>query len=183
MKKCIATIIIIFACIFTINAQNVKYGVKAGLNFSNLEIKLSDDFEEDDSEDINGKTGFYFGGFVDISISEKFSIQPELLFSIEGGEDTGINFVNVPIMAKYYITSGLSLQAGPQIGFLVSAEDDADEFLKSTNFGLNAGLGFDLKETGIFFDARYNFGLSDIGDATGFEVNTKGFQIGVGYKF
>ncbi|MFK7746865.1 MAG: porin family protein [Kordia sp.] len=183
MKKILLTTIVLISYTFTANAQDIKYGAKAGLNFSNLEFDISSDFEEDDAEDVNGKTGFYIGGFVDISVSEKFSIQPELLYSIEGAEDAGISFINIPVMAKYYVASGLSLQVGPQIGFLVDAEDDADEFLKSTNFGLNAGIGYDLIGTGFFFDARYNFGLSDIGDTEGFEVKTKGIQIGVGYKF
>jgi hypothetical protein len=97
-------------------------------------------------------------------------------------------------MAKYYVTEGLSIEAGPQIGFLLSAtdeyedeEDDIDEFLKSTDFGLNLGLGYKL-DSGLFFNARYNLGLSDNLDADEFETDGAEYknsviQISVGYFF
>ena len=177
MKKIFLTAALIVGVAVSANAQNVDFGVKAGANFSNLEFESTGISVTPD-----GRTGFYVGGIADISVSEKFSVQPEDVYSSEGAEDASVDFINVPIMAKYYVASGLSLQAVPQIGFLVDAEGGTDG-LKSTNFGLNAGLGYDLKDMGLYFDARYNFGLSDISDVDGIEVNTKGFQIGVGYKF
>lgn len=178
MKKIILAAVAVFGISFASNAQDIGYGVKAGANFSSLNFEVTGGTASPD-----GATSLYVGGFVDVGVSEKFHVQPELLYSIEGAEDVSLSFLNIPIMAKYYVADGLSLQAGPQIGFLVSAEDDADEVLKSTNLGLNAGLGYELKDMGLFFDARYNFGLTDISDVDGTEVRTKGFQIGIGYKF
>ena len=58
-------------------------------------------------------------------------------------------------MAKYYFVDGFSVEAGPQIGFLVKAEDkvtngstevtnDVKNNLNSTSFGLGFGLAYDL---------------------------------------
>jgi len=97
-------------------------------------------------------------------------------------------------MAKYYVADGFSLEAGPQIGLLVSTtdeyedeEDDIKDFLKSTDFGINFGLGYKL-ESGLNFTARYNIGLSDNLDADDFETDGAEYknsviQFSVGYFF
>ena len=78
------------------------------------------------------------------------------------------------MLANYYISEELSLEFGPQLGFLLAAkykdeedgekyEEDVKEFFKSTDFGLNFGLGYQLK-SGIGFNARYTLGVIDIFD-------------------
>ena len=94
-------------------------------------------------------------------------------------------------MAKYYVAEGLSLEAGPQIGFLIKAESGADDVsvdvkdaFKSIDFGFNFGAGYKL-ESGLNFAARYNLGLSDISDDDDSDSNVKNgvFQLSVGYTF
>ncbi|XLS27745.1 porin family protein [Flavobacteriaceae bacterium M23B6Z8] len=180
MKKLILFSVFAFAMVMTTSAQSFKFGVKAGANFSNLTVES--DFG---SISPDGATSLYIGALVDFGISEKFHIQPELLYSIEGADDADVTFINLPIMGKYYVVDGFNVQFGPQIGFLVDAEGGTDG-LKGTNFGLNFGAGYEL-EGGFFFDARYNLGLSNIAEEEegfeGAELKTKGFQIGIGYRF
>ena len=167
---------------FQMSAQDkpLTFGVKAGANFSNLKI----DFE-DGGGSPDGATSFYIGGLVDFAISEKVHLQPELLYSIEGAKDADISYLNLPIMLKYYLIQGLNIQLGPQIGFLLDAEGGTDG-LKSTNFAVNFGAAYELPG-GFFVDARYNLGVSNIlEEEPGFEdlsLKTKGFQLGVGYRF
>ena len=94
-------------------------------------------------------------------------------------------------MAKYYVTEGLSLEAGPQIGFLIKAEAGTDDVsvdvkddFKSIDFGFNFGTGYKL-ESGLNFAARYNLGLSDISDDNESNIKVKNsvFQLSVGYTF
>ena len=92
-------------------------------------------------------------------------------------------------MAKFYVADGISLEAGPQIGFLASAKADVDgestdikDLLKSTDFALNLGAGYKL-DSGLNFGLRYSMGLTDV-----YDFDTDGFkhsvlQLSVGYNF
>jgi opacity protein-like surface antigen len=121
---------------------------------------------------------------VDFTVSEKFHVQPELMYSTEGAsDDAGIDYLRLPIMAKYYVMEGLSLQAGPEIAFKIAAQEDlVDEATKSLDFGLGFGAGYELSN-GLMFDARYNLGLANISDVDGFDFGNAGLQIGLGYRF
>jgi len=179
MKKlCIVAILAIFS--FTsMNAQGAKFGIKAGVNFAQLHAEI-DGFG---SETSDSKTGFFVGGVADIEISEKFHIQPELLYSSEGGEDVPFDYINVPVIAKYYVAEGFNVQAGPQIGYLLSVDGDSDlEGANRITFGFDFGVGYDINEN-FFAIARYDLGLSNLIDDSSITTKQNTFQIGVGYRF
>ncbi|WP_138434500.1 porin family protein [Winogradskyella algicola] len=202
MKKLFLAAFAVFA-FASVNAQEVKFGAKAGVNLASI---------GGDAEDVDARTSFHIGGVAEIVISDKFSVQPELLFSSQGAkseytEDFGefgsfdveekikLNYLNLPVMAKYYVAEGFSLEAGPQIGFLLSAdaevevdgeseeEDVKDEF-KGIDFGLGFGAGYKL-DNGLNFSARYTLGLANIAEDAGddFSIQNNVFQISVGYMF
>lgn len=239
MKKSLYTLVTLTVFNFSINAQEsnypdlkpvkqtiIKLGLKGGINFST--------FTESESK---LKTGFHIGGLMEIFVNDKFSIQPELMYSTQGAkasmsdyDDWGTervdyvykaemktNYINVPIMVKYYFREGFNVQIGPQIGFLVNSKlnffegiysstgekkttditADLKKFVNPIDFGLNIGLGYELPR-GLFFDARYNIGLTrmnkkggyyydemndfELEDAGGSSMN-RVFQVSVGYKF
>ena len=188
MKKLMLMAAIAVFGLSNVNAQEVTFGVKGGVNFANV--------GGDDVDDANGLTSFHVGGVVNIGISEKFSIQPELTYSgqgysfdDEGNVDVKLNYINVPVLVKRMLTEGLSVEVGPQIGFLTSAKADADgdsedikDFIKSTDFAAVIGLGYIL-DSGLNFGARFNLGLSDIFDEGDAKVKNNVFQISVGYMF
>lgn len=186
MKKIILSAVAVMAFGFT-NAQ-VKFGAKAALNVATL---------TGDVEDASSLIGFQIGGFAEIKVSEKFAVQPELLYSAQGtsGDDVdfNLNYLNIPVMAKFYVADAFSLEAGPQIGFLLSSKFDGEDFkdfTSSTDFSLNLGAGYDFTEN-LTAGVRYNFGLSnvlDFGDfeeEIGEELSAKNgvFSVSVGYKF
>ena len=78
---------------------------------------------------------------MDLSISEKFHFQPEVLYTMEGnGEDEfDVNFIRIPLMAKYYVADAFSIHAGPQVGF-VAGGGEAKEYMKSFDFGVGLGM-------------------------------------------
>jgi hypothetical protein len=191
----------------SVNAQEVKFGVKAGVNFASV--------GGDDTDDLDGRTSFHFGGVAEIVISDKFSVQPELVYSAQGAkasfeEDsfkeevtTKLDYLNIPIMAKYYVAEGFSIEAGPQIGILMKAEAEFDftdsefpednesgtEDLKDgtsgIDFGFGIGAGYKM-DSGLNFALRYNLGLSNINDFEGsddFSNNNNVLQVSVGYMF
>lgn len=172
MKKIILTVAAVFA-LGTASAQDMKFGAKAGY--------LNSNFGGD--ADTDARSSFYIGGLVDFTISEKFHVQPELLYSMEGADndETDLSFVRIPVMAKYYVADGFNIQAGPQFGFVAGGGAIKDN-LKSFDYGLGFGAAYEL-ESGLFFDARYNFGMANLSDVDGVDINTTSFGIGLGYRF
>lgn len=99
-----------------------------------------------------------------------------------------MNYINIPVMAKYAVADKFNLQAGPQIGFLMSAKYegvDVKELMKSMDFGINLGAGYDLTEK-MSLDLRYNLGLAQTqkelmtGDTA---AKNSVIQLSFGYKF
>lgn len=181
MKKVLLVAVLAVLGLTNVNAQEIKLGIKGGLNFASI--------SGDNTENIDLLTGLNFGFLAEVPISEKFSFQPELIYSGQGysfDDDTiALNYLNIPLIGKYYLTRGLSLEAGPQIGFLLSAKNDKEDVKDSFNtvdFGLNFGLGYKL-DNGLNFSLRYNLGLSDINNIDGFSNKNRNgvFQLSVGY--
>ncbi|MDN3706486.1 porin family protein [Myroides ceti] len=192
MKKILLSVGAILAVSLAANAQDVQFGVKGGVNFANL--------PGSDVDNAKMKTGFHVGGFVEIPLSDQFSLQPEVLYSTQGqkgkilGQDytLSLDYVNVPILAKYYAVENLGIVLGPQIGFLAKSEAetgdvslDAKDGFKSVDIGIAVGAEYQL-ENGILFGARYNFGLTKVAEEVG-NVKPDGkngvIQVSVGYRF
>ncbi len=187
MKKLVLVTAIAVFGFSNSNAQDIQFGAKLGVNFS--------DINGDNAISDGPVTSFLnFGVYAEMPINEKFSFQPELMYSVQGfgtgsGEDelVSLHYLNLPLMGKYYVTKGLSIEAGPQIGFLLSAKDndmDLKNSFKTLDFGVNLGLGYKLNN-GLNFGARYNLGLSNIND---FESSNAKFrnttvQFIIGYSF
>jgi len=174
MKKLLFfTAIVLFGFTY-VSAQDCNFGAKVGVNIATLN---SDNFDSFDN-----RTSFHLGFVAEIGITETFSFQPELVYSSQGSgysEDdfegtVKLNYLNVPLIAKIYVAEGFSLEAGPQIGLLLSATDEGEfdggsydedikEFIKGLDIGVNLGVGYKL-ESGLNFGARYNLGLVDVND-------------------
>jgi len=213
MKKSMLVLCTLLLCA-TVAAQTdkVKIGVKAGLNISSL---TSDENELDSSD----KTGFTAGIMAEIPLAKNFSIQPEVLYSQQGMKFSysdvdvqnshykstiGLNYLNIPVMLKYYVVKGLSVQAGPQIGILLKANNKyQDNFLGYENHetfnlsdyangidtAVNFGLGYQFKNK-FYTDLRYTISYSDIfkdASANTYIINSdmknRVFQITIGYFF
>jgi|SRR6218665_313306 len=180
MKKILLFIIVILAT-YSTNAQVFRFGLKAGPNFSDLDGKYNS----------STKTGFHFGALLEIKTGSNFTIQPEVLYSAQGTKvdlsDDNINYdyITVPVVFKYYILSDLlSLEAGPQFGFLVSDNVDdnghPDQLPKTFDFGIAGGLGVNITKH-IFIQGRYVVGLTDA--SVNADVKNRVVQASVGYKF
>lgn len=108
----------------------------------------------------------------------------------------------IPVSAKYFITENMSVSLGASFGVILSAkqktvidaglglpgldiEGDDDVDIKNDVNTLNIApfLGAEyMLENGLFFDARYNYGISDLSKSEG-KVTNSFLQVGVGFKF
>ena len=205
MKKLLLFAAIAAFTFTTANAQSeFRIGFKGGVNFASV----GGDF----TDNSNGRTSFHIGGLVEIPIMEKLAVQPELMYSSLGNsnEDSGsesyggltysykeesdlkLDYISIPIMAKYYIIDGLSVEAGPQVSILIKAEseydysetvsgggetisnsesgtDDVKELFKTLDLGFGIGGSYRL-DFGLFFSARYVIGLSNVNDFNNYEI-------------
>lgn len=165
MKRIILAAIAVMTFGFA-NAQQTRFGVKGGLNISTV--------VGGDVNDTKSLIGFHVGGFAEIHVVEKFFIQPELLYSAQGTKvdgplgsdvDLKLNYLNIPVLAKYYfVENKFSVEAGPQLGILLSAKGngtDVKDLTRSTDFGFNLGAGYNFTEN-LSVGIRYTIGLSPL---------------------
>jgi hypothetical protein len=183
---------ILFALTFVVSSftysQHASFGLKGGANFSNIWVP--------DNKSSNYKAGLHAGGFAHIHLSRKWALQPELLYSTQGGKQTisniesktNLNYINIPVLVQIMFNNGFRLQAGPQLGFLVNAKSkygntksDIKNTYKSTDISFPLGLSY-LTKSGLGFDGRWVPGFSDI-QKTGASAANNVIQLGLFYMF
>jgi hypothetical protein len=196
MKKLVVATLFAFAISSAFAQVQFALGLKAGPNFSSINTK------ESASVNYKSRTGFHGGAFFLFKFT-KIGIQPELLFSQQGGTvkinskdyETNFNYINIPVVLKLYLAAGLNLQLGPQIGFVSLAEgptyngasgnysvEDIKDQVKKYDLSAAMGAGWDLP-FGLTIDARYNLGLSKINNNKADPAaKNQVFQFSLGYK-
>lgn len=185
----------------TAQSQEIRFGAKGGVNIASLG---GDSYSGVGS--LGSRTSFHIGGLAEIPLSEKFALQPEILYSSEGSNwgwglsgDTQLDYIRIPVLAKYYIIEGLSAEAGPSFGVLVSAKMDGKDKLGNfdvkdlyKNFDASFAIGATYRlDMGVFFSLRYNKGLLNIrsdsdyysGYSGSYKNQSNVFQISAGYSF
>ncbi|MCT2409964.1 PorT family protein [Chryseobacterium antibioticum] len=197
-KQLLSLCIVIGTMTFAQSTDEPRFGIKAGGNLSSIT-----------DGDSKSKLGFYGGVFINIPISEAFSIQPEAIYSLQGAKlkddydfvgytitnmKQTLGYINVPVMVQYNATPEFYLEAGPEFGLLINAQAKGDingnsyktsnkDALKTFNFGLGLGLGYKFTPN-IGINARYIAGLSNIVKNSGEEISKNtNFQLGLNYYF
>ncbi|MFD2588250.1 outer membrane beta-barrel protein [Croceitalea marina] len=170
MRKVLLITLLVTGFAFNANAQDSRFGATVG--FLNAGGKVT--FED---ESVTGSdAGFYLGLIGDFGVTEKFHIQPELLYASVDGSSA----IFIPVLAKIYVAEGFNLQAGPEISF--SLEETGDD-ISSLSTSIAAGLGYDITED-FFVEARYSQQLNNsyTGDLD-ITARGNGLFVGLGYKF
>lgn len=208
MKKLtISAFFILF--VLAVRAQEFSsgpsFGIKAGVGFSNIIKSEAPDFKS------HVKSGLYGGFFVDLPVFESLSFAPELLYSQKGYQTSGTllgdaydykvstNFIEVPLLAKFWLAEGLHVSIGPQVSFLVSTTEsfksgtetfrqtvtEKNKDLKKSLFGGVLGLSYEvLDKLGV--QARYSldFQKNNANGTTEVPVyKNQVFQLGLTYRF
>ena len=170
------------------DSKAIQLGVKGGVNSTKI--------TGDDIDDVKSRTSFNVGLLAEIPITQRLSLQPEVMYSGQGFDveeidqdnmfDTDENieyqldYIQVPLLLKAYLVKGLSIEAGPQFGFKIHEEldfqpnndggdieiNEDDSYVKDFDTGLVLGAGYKF-DNGFFVNGRYNMGLTNI-----FEDNT-----------
>lgn len=173
------------------HAQGFGVGVKVGTNINKIQGQsFKDEFTY----------GYSAGAYADIKLGSKWSIQPEVLFNQVSADTSDkfsdlvdfnsgkvsqikLNYLSIPLLLNYNISKGISLQAGPQYGILMSQDrdllQDGKEAFKKGDFSMLAGL--QLKFASIRLYGRYAVGLNNISDVTSNDKwKNQSIQLGIG---
>lgn len=185
MKKALLLLLPFTAAALATHAQKMNYGIKGGLNLSN------DVFSFD-----RYYPSFYGGGFAELKFSKHWSVQSELLYSQSGEyhtDHTGAftkkkyDYLNIPMMVKYYIIPNLYVEMGPELNILLKAKEetnidqrDLSPYYRRTNLSAGAGIGYKLP-FGLGISGRYMFGVSNKSQSGSYY--TSNLQLGVNYTF
>lgn len=179
MKRILLGIALLFAV--SSYAQNVRYGVKAGLNFSTL--------QGDDFEDALGRYGFAAGLFAQIPLSGNLKFQPEILYSGQGikpnsmpgsvyAERAELDYLQMPLLLN--LNAGkVYFQLGPQVGLGIWNSFNNETYKNYDISGLG-GIGYQIID-GLSLEARYSMGFLDVVNGSQ-EGKNSYFAVMVGYR-
>lgn len=159
--------------------ETLTIGPKIGVDYTNFWGK--------DAPSHGGQFNYQGGLFLEYRFNDKFSIAPEVVFAAQGGkfdieqvDDANgksfltpavyhLNYINVPVMFKYYVIPSLSIDLGPQVDFNVYSKrtigmnekvtEDLKSGIKSVVFGVGLGLTYNITDQ-VFVQARYTMGLT-----------------------
>ena len=217
MKKIVFLLVAAIAAGAVSAQKPFTFGPKVGINVTDL--------HPDGLDDINHLSGtkpaLVIGAFAEYRAAKWFSVSLDVLYSRQGSSaeitqgalgsehklkfNNRLNYLNIPILANFYVTNGLALKAGIQPGFLLSGKyrakvdggswntEDTKHYFKSTDFSIPVGISYTF-EQGLVIDARYNIPVTDIatdefkedfsgGNEELNKMTNRVFSLTVGWKF
>ena len=187
------------------SAKPLQFGVRGGLNISD---ESSHKYLSGISNSTKFRQGFNLGGVVNMPITEKFDVEADVFYSMQGFKQDILtttldeydevvlqtitsHYLNIPIVAKYYITNGLYVECGPQVGFLMGRSNNAEVLTpvdpyeysntKKVDFSIVAGVGYNFYDN-FYVNASYCHGFTGTSQIYDGGKN-RNIQISVGYMF
>lgn len=167
------------------------FGPKFGFNVASISDGLN-----------KSKFSFHLGAFAEFKFNDLFGLQTELIYSRQGdkGKSGGmktwarVNYLNIPVLAKFYVWEGVSVDLGPQLGFALNGKNKTKsggtevktdiDHLNTVDLSFAMGLSYDFN-MGLVVSARYNLGLTNVIEKDKFGGNNQNrvFQLSAGWKF
>ena len=192
MKK---VFVLIAAAIVSMSAMaQVQFGAKVGVDATNFWGK-----DTPHGMQLNYQVGI----MMEYKFSDKFAIAPEAVFATQGGKFNIVevagqkvdskfttNYINVPVMFKFYATPNFSFDLGPQVGFNVYSKQkvgdldavDIKDLTKNVDFGVGLGGTYNLTDR-AFVQARYTMGLTEVFKDEVSAAKNGNIQLAFGMKF
>jgi len=191
MKNLIKLTIVVFLLLFGTGSFAQNFGLKAGLNLSNLLVKDENDVL---SDDFKMNPGIHIGPTVEFPISKIFSFESGLLLSTKGfkvSEKEGymseayeyklkwnLFYLDIPLTAKAtYDFGGVKIYGtfGPYVGMGISGKSKSEQIINGETESNEEDIKFgpDKEEDQL---KGYDFGLT-----MGAGLALKSIQIGFTY--
>ncbi|MBR5117457.1 MAG: PorT family protein [Muribaculaceae bacterium] len=137
------------------------------------------------------RPSYQAGLFMEYRATDMFAIAPEVVFASQGGKHDKttyyVNYVNVPVMMKFYVAPAFSIDLGPQLGINVYSKTtnsgvslDFKKTTKDVEFGVGLGMTYNITDD-VFIQGRYTMGLTKVYEYT--KEKNGNAQIAIGYRF
>jgi hypothetical protein len=174
MKKWLCVHILIAGFSFAVKAE-INFGVRAGFAYTSLTQVLNEEVT------YGGRLGFTVAGLMDVPLSRKFSLRPELAFISQGGAYS-LEFIKnepsywtrykrsyysamIPVNLTYRITWNewqIGAYGGPSVTLSTQVkETDNFEVRRFRPFDAGMGVGFYVEYQKFFFTIYSHTGLLD----------------------
>lgn len=193
MKTKILTYALLISSLITLgqveknSKDRSRFGVRGGLNYSNIIYGGSIDFQP--------KVGFSLGGTYNLVSGKKLTLPMELLYSKIGSKtdyaDYDFSILNVNFMINYYTSKNFFLEGGMITGYYLTAEEK-DSFTNSTrnisdqlmgvDISLGVGLGYEFTNR-TFLNLRYAYGILPLLSEDDKNSHVSNFSLNFGYTF
>jgi len=200
MKNAILAIAAVMVISISANAQTrtpasdqvSSFGVRGGVNFFNW------GGDDASGNDYTNRAGFHAGIYGNMFVTDRFAIEPGAYYSVKGTQADNavdsrsiLNYVDVPILLRFYATDGLNIFAGPQGSILLNSKFEGDAFgqtwtvdtddINDLDAGLVFGIGYNLP-MGLNLQGSYDLGLTPVFKNSDAEVYNRGFKISLGFS-
>ena len=152
------------------------------------------------ADDSDPRFGLVVGAELEYQATDMLGISGGLLYSQQGAKmkdmdmdgTMKLDYINVPILANFYVAKGFAFKAGIQPGFNVNDKAKASGSGASVEMGLGdlskgfvlaVPIGLSYEFSNIQLDARFNWGVTHAISNSYDSCNSNTFMITLGYKF
>lgn len=182
---------------------------RVGLNLARLtnpDIYIWGESSLDEEMEYENRRGLLVGAEAEYQLNRIVALSGGLFFSGQGAQlkensvfrdlKVTLNYVNVPLTAKFYFASGLAFRTGLQLGFAAKRHVEDKEYADSEQwesysdddtwyrtFDLSLPLGLQFNVGNIQLDATYNFGLTNATKLDQVKMHNRVLQLTLGYRF
>lgn len=209
MKKILLFLLVGLVALPVSAQKKFTFGPKVGFAVADLH---ADDDKMDDQ--ISGvKTGLVAGVFAEYRPMKWFAVSADVLFARKGSEyelntktieleqklknNYKLSYIDVPLLANFYVTRGLALKAGVQPSFLIAAKNkvsgtvngekvddklDLKDAIRTVDFAIPVGISYTFR-MGLVLDVRYDISCTDLLKDGDYKLTNRVATLTVGWKF
>ncbi|MBD0256855.1 MAG: PorT family protein [Cytophagales bacterium] len=222
MKKIVGLALLLLICSTTLSQAQARFGIRGGLNVARWQgdaVQSLHDLVQlsNGTAQTRSLRSFHAGGYVALPVTSFLTVEPGLYYSQKGYTLEGtfssnaLDFINaratvtnrshyidLPVLAKVYVTEGFHLFGGPQVSYLVhnsvrtrasvlgfsllNQELNATSNLQKWDVGLTGGVGYKF-ENGFNLQAAYDHGLRRLDARDNFDTYNRVVKVSLGYEF
>ena len=162
----LSAVFCVLVCFTSVASAHVTYGLKGGVNFS--DVVINNIIDPDAESDYKMKAGFHGGFFCIAEVGTRTGLSAELLYSNKGVKainNINLHYISLPVLVRYELKEKFFAEGGPELAYMVAAKSRygniSNVWNNKIDLGIDLGLQYNLLPkliTGI----RFNAGISSL---------------------